>query len=106
MSVPVKHHTHGKVGRRRSHLALKPTAVHACLECKAPVLPHRVCGNCGTMQTRAMKNAAAGIVRSERPAKVAKAETKKAEEAEEEVAVEASAEEPAEAAEDSAPAEA
>lgn len=53
--VPVKHHTKGKVGRRRSHHALKPTNLLACTECKAPVLPHRVCGNCGTLQTRSIR---------------------------------------------------
>lgn len=60
MSTPVKHHTHGKVGRRRSHLAIKATNIHACSECKAPILPHRVCGNCGTMHTRALRKARAG----------------------------------------------
>lgn len=59
MSVPVKHHTRGKVGRRRSHLALKATALQACTECKAPVLPHRVCANCGAMQTRSLRKASA-----------------------------------------------
>lgn len=57
MSTPVKHHTHGKVGRRRSHLAIKATNILACSECKAPILPHRVCGNCGTMHTRALREA-------------------------------------------------
>lgn len=57
MSVPVKHHSHGKVGRRRSHLALKQTSLQACTACKAPVLPHRVCGFCGAVQTRATRGA-------------------------------------------------
>lgn len=69
MSTPVKHHTHGKVGRRRSHLALKATAIHACSECKAPILPHRVCGNCGTMHTRSLRKAR-GLVKAS-PAKAA-----------------------------------
>lgn len=63
MSTPVKHHTHGKVGRRRSHLAIKATNILACSECKAPILPHRVCGNCGTMHTHALR-AARGLVKA------------------------------------------
>lgn len=55
MSTPVKHHTRGKVGRRRSHLAIKPTQILACDTCKAPILPHRVCGTCGTMHTRSLR---------------------------------------------------
>jgi|GEM_PF-182432 len=58
MSVPVKHHSKGKVGRRRSHHALKPTNILACTSCKAPVLAHRVCGFCGAMQTRKVRAAA------------------------------------------------
>ena len=45
--VPIKHHSKGKVGRRRSHLALKPVVVFACPNCKAPMLPHRACISCG-----------------------------------------------------------
>jgi large subunit ribosomal protein L32 len=59
--VPVKHHTKGKVGRRRSHHALKPTNLLACTECKAPVLAHRVCGNCGTLQTRSVRSGATKV---------------------------------------------
>ncbi|OGY59184.1 MAG: 50S ribosomal protein L32 [Candidatus Colwellbacteria bacterium RIFCSPLOWO2_12_FULL_44_13] len=45
--VPMRHHTSSKVGRRRSHLALKKKNVMVCAECKAPILPHRYCSNCG-----------------------------------------------------------
>jgi len=45
--VPVKHHSKGKVGRRRSHLALKKTHIFVCESCKAPKLPHRTCPYCG-----------------------------------------------------------
>ncbi len=45
--VPIKRHSKSKVGRRRSHLALKPLSIVACPNCKAPVKGHRVCGNCG-----------------------------------------------------------
>ncbi|MBI2037163.1 MAG: 50S ribosomal protein L32 [Candidatus Liptonbacteria bacterium] len=45
--VPVKHHSKSKVGRRRSHLALKQTALVVCPKCGAPLLPHRACSTCG-----------------------------------------------------------
>ncbi|MBI1839165.1 MAG: 50S ribosomal protein L32 [Candidatus Colwellbacteria bacterium] len=45
--VPVKHHTKSKVGRRRSHLAKKPLKLSACPNCKAPILSHKACKQCG-----------------------------------------------------------
>ncbi len=45
--VPVKHHTKGKVGRRRSHQALKKRQILVCKSCGSPRLPHRLCANCG-----------------------------------------------------------
>ena len=45
--VPVKRRSKSKVGRNRSHLALKKIKLAVCKNCKAPVLPHRVCGQCG-----------------------------------------------------------
>ncbi|MDD5710485.1 MAG: 50S ribosomal protein L32 [Candidatus Colwellbacteria bacterium] len=47
MSVPKKKHSKSKAGRRRSHLAIKKTALHPCTNCKAPTLSHQVCKNCG-----------------------------------------------------------
>lgn len=49
--VPVKHHSKSKVGRRRSHLALKKINLNACSNCKAPTLAHRVCANCGNYKS-------------------------------------------------------
>lgn len=48
MGVPKKHHTKSKVGRRRSHQRLKPAGPTPCPNCKAPVLSHRACSNCGS----------------------------------------------------------
>ncbi|MBM3281463.1 MAG: 50S ribosomal protein L32 [Candidatus Harrisonbacteria bacterium] len=45
--VPVKHHSKGKVGRRRSHHALKKIKLAVCVKCGGPVLPHRACLQCG-----------------------------------------------------------
>ena len=51
--VPVKHHSKGKVGRRRSHLAMKKTNMAACAKCKGPVMPHRACAQCGAYKKKA-----------------------------------------------------
>ncbi|HEY4499676.1 MAG TPA: 50S ribosomal protein L32 [Candidatus Paceibacterota bacterium] len=45
--VPVKHRSKSKVGRSRSHLALKKIKLTVCSQCKAPTLPHRACAQCG-----------------------------------------------------------
>ncbi|MFH1246458.1 MAG: 50S ribosomal protein L32 [Candidatus Liptonbacteria bacterium] len=45
--VPTKHHTKGKVGRRRSHLAMKKQRLLVCTNCKGPKLSHRACPQCG-----------------------------------------------------------
>ncbi|HBE90078.1 MAG TPA: 50S ribosomal protein L32 [Candidatus Andersenbacteria bacterium] len=47
MPVPKKHHTKSKVGRRRSHLALKKIILGQCTKCKRAVLSHSVCNWCG-----------------------------------------------------------
>ncbi|MEK7481743.1 MAG: 50S ribosomal protein L32 [Patescibacteria group bacterium] len=53
--VPVKHHTKSKVGRRRSHLALKPSQIFACQNCAGPILPHKMCGQCGNYKGRIVR---------------------------------------------------
>jgi large subunit ribosomal protein L32 len=53
--VPVKHHTKSKVGRRRSHLALKPSQIAVCPSCQSPVMPHRMCANCGSYKGSVVK---------------------------------------------------
>ncbi|MEK9180010.1 MAG: 50S ribosomal protein L32 [Patescibacteria group bacterium] len=45
--VPVKHHSKGKVGRRRSHLALKKRLLSVCQNCGGPKEAHRACRQCG-----------------------------------------------------------
>ncbi|HDH31188.1 MAG TPA: 50S ribosomal protein L32 [Candidatus Wolfebacteria bacterium] len=53
--VPVKHHTKSKVGRRRSHHALKSAALFVCSKCQHPILPHRYCSKCGFYKGKAIK---------------------------------------------------
>ncbi|HBT81095.1 MAG TPA: 50S ribosomal protein L32, partial [Candidatus Yanofskybacteria bacterium] len=47
MALPRHHMAKGKQGRRRSHLALKPKKLTACLHCKRMILAHAVCKYCG-----------------------------------------------------------
>jgi large subunit ribosomal protein L32 len=37
---------------RRSHHHLTPVQIQYCHNCENPVLPHRVCANCGHYQGR------------------------------------------------------
>lgn len=50
--VPVKHHSKSKVGKHRAHQALKKINLVSCENCKSPMLPHRLCSNCGTMEKK------------------------------------------------------
>ena len=52
MAVPKRRTSHARQGIRRSHLHLKPISIQYCSECNEPVLPHRVCPNCGFYQGR------------------------------------------------------
>lgn len=54
--VPVKHHSHGKVGRRRSHLALKKAHIFVCPQCKGPCMSHCACAQCGAYIKRNPKH--------------------------------------------------
>ncbi len=47
MSVPSKRRTSGKVGRRRSHHALKKVTLTKCPQCGRAVAPHHACSFCG-----------------------------------------------------------
>jgi large subunit ribosomal protein L32 len=52
MAVPKRRTSHSKQGKRRSHHHVKPLQVQYCSQCGEPVLPHRVCTNCGYYQGR------------------------------------------------------
>ena len=52
MAVPKRRTSHSKQGMRRSHHHKKPVQVQYCTHCNEPVLPHRVCPNCGFFQGR------------------------------------------------------
>ena len=47
MAEPKKRHSSTRSGNRRSHLAVKSISLNKCNQCKSPIIPHRVCPNCG-----------------------------------------------------------
>jgi large subunit ribosomal protein L32 len=53
--VPTKHHTKGKTGRRRSHLAMKKQVLAVCKNCGAPKAAHRACPQCGKIEAKKKK---------------------------------------------------
>jgi len=52
MAVPKRRTSPAKQGHRRSHHHAKTIQVQYCKSCNEPVLPHRVCPNCGFFQGR------------------------------------------------------
>jgi large subunit ribosomal protein L32 len=52
MAVPKRRTSHARQGKRRSHQSIQAPQVQYCEQCNEPVLPHRVCPNCGTYQGR------------------------------------------------------
>jgi large subunit ribosomal protein L32 len=57
MAVPKRRTSHARQGKRRSHLHVKPMQVQYCPNCEQPILPHRVCSNCGNYQNRVVVEA-------------------------------------------------
>lgn len=62
-------HTKGHRNERRQHLKLKPVIAAVCPKCKSSVLPHMVCGNCGTYRGRQMIDVLAKLTKKERKQK-------------------------------------
>jgi large subunit ribosomal protein L32 len=48
MGLPSKRRTKRSKRERSSHFALKTVKLATCQKCGKPVLPHKVCANCGT----------------------------------------------------------
>ncbi|HUV13842.1 MAG TPA: 50S ribosomal protein L32 [Acidobacteriota bacterium] len=47
MANPKSRHSSSRRGKRRSHDALQVSSLSVCTNCGSPVMPHRVCSNCG-----------------------------------------------------------
>ncbi len=52
MGLPGHRRTSSHKRRRAAHFALKAVSTAVCSNCKAPVLPHRVCEACGWYKGR------------------------------------------------------
>ena len=52
MAVPKRRTSKSKQGMRRSHHHLKVKGVQYCPRCNEPIMPHRVCNQCGFYQGR------------------------------------------------------
>jgi large subunit ribosomal protein L32 len=52
MAVPKRRTSHSRQGHRRSHHRVTAVQVQYCARCNEPVMPHRVCPNCGFYQGR------------------------------------------------------
>lgn len=52
MAVPQVRVSKARKGKRRSHHHKKPVGVQYCPRCNEPVMPHRVCEQCGFYQGR------------------------------------------------------
>lgn len=56
MALPGHRRTSSHKRRRAAHFALTAANYNSCPKCKKPVLPHRVCANCGTYKGRLVVN--------------------------------------------------
>jgi large subunit ribosomal protein L32 len=52
MAVPKRRTSRSRKGKRRSHHFITPPQVQYCPRCNEPILPHRLCPNCGHYQGR------------------------------------------------------
>ncbi|MBI5466539.1 MAG: 50S ribosomal protein L32 [Candidatus Kerfeldbacteria bacterium] len=52
MGLPGHRRTSSHKRRRASHFALKRSNLSVCGHCHQPVVPHRVCANCGYYRGR------------------------------------------------------
>lgn len=68
-SLPAHRNSKSKIGRRRSHLALKAARLSYCERCESPVVPHRACSNCGFYKGRMVVDVFKGLSKKERKSK-------------------------------------
>ncbi|MDA2928369.1 50S ribosomal protein L32 [Acidobacteria bacterium AH-259-O06] len=52
MPNPKRRHSKSRRGKRRAHDFLTAPNLSTCSNCGSPVLPHRVCPNCGYYKGR------------------------------------------------------
>jgi large subunit ribosomal protein L32 len=52
MAVPKQKQSHSRTNKRRSQHKIEAPRLGSCPHCHEPVLPHRVCRNCGYYKGR------------------------------------------------------
>jgi large subunit ribosomal protein L32 len=52
MAVPKKRTSRTRRDKRRTHKNLTPVNLGQCPKCGEPVMPHRICPNCGYYKDR------------------------------------------------------
>ncbi len=68
MTVRMRH-TSSQTRQTRSHHALKKAVFPVCAKCGEPKLPHRVCHNCGTYNSRQVIDVLKKLTKKERKKK-------------------------------------
>ena len=69
MAAPKQKHTKSRRNKRRSHQTLNKKHFSFCPKCGYPVLPHRLCWNCGTYAGREVVDVLAKLTKKERKKK-------------------------------------
>ena len=69
MPVPKQRHTKSRRNKRRSHHALNEKHFSFCPKCGYPVLPHRICWNCGDYAGRQVVDVLSKLTKKERKKK-------------------------------------
>jgi large subunit ribosomal protein L32 len=64
MGIPSQRRTSSSRKRRAAHFALKQQNLAECPKCKAAVLPHRACANCGTYAGRQVTKLKSPVAKS------------------------------------------
>jgi len=73
MGLPSKQRTSRSRDDRRAHHALVKVGIAVCSSCKAPILPHRACAQCGEYKGKKAVDVAKRIQRHTRNKKTASA---------------------------------
>ncbi len=63
MALPGHRRTSSHKRRRASHFALKKTNTLVCPKCKAAIVPHRACAQCGTYRGRVVVDMSRRVAR-------------------------------------------
>ncbi|MEK7569595.1 MAG: 50S ribosomal protein L32 [Patescibacteria group bacterium] len=67
--------TKSHTGNRRAHHALRALKLSVCSNCKAPMIPHRVCRNCGFYRGKKVLDLVRKTERKQKKEKEKKART-------------------------------